>query len=158
MRPTPRHPTTPATSGPAARPRRKGRFAVEGMKFIEIDLSDDQVARSWDALDEEHKIAEQAADRCARPDERRDVGLRIDPATASVFFLRTQSRDPYRDNPDLPDELRQISCEYFAVDPVERVAVHFGDLPAATREALAEKRHAADAAGRRRVHRLIWGD
>ena len=68
-----------------------------------------------------------------------------------VFFIYAETMDPYGDDPDLPDEYRQIGREYFAVDPSEGVAVSIRDLPEATQRALATKRDAANAEGWRRL-------
>jgi hypothetical protein len=73
--------------------------------------------------------------------------LRIDPVTAIVWFEYAQVLDPYGDEPDLPDEAFCVGREWFAADPDERFAVHFSDLPQATRDQLEEKRRAADREG-----------
>ena len=84
--------------------------------------------------------------RMAVPEERRAIGARINPETAEVWFAYGETLDPYGDD-DLPDELQQTGREWFTCDPVERVSVHFSDLPVATREALAGKRAEEDRKG-----------
>jgi hypothetical protein len=79
----------------------------------------------------------------ARVEERAEVAASIDPRTATVFFLHTPVVDPYGDLSD--EELRSddpdgppYSCvgrSYFACGP-DGKAVHFGDLPDATLDAL----------------------
>jgi hypothetical protein len=71
---------------------------------------------------------------------RRAVGLHIDPETAEVYWIYAQTLDPYGDHPNLPEELQQIGREYFACSPGSDVWIDFGDLPAATRDALWKKR------------------
>jgi hypothetical protein len=97
--------------------------------------------------------AEQPAQRYARPEERKRVGLRINPTTATVFFDYAQIIDPYGDDPELPEECQCVGRVFFAVDPDDRIAVCFYDLPETTRAALDEKRAAADRDG----WRLILG-
>lgn len=84
--------------------------------------------------------------RYARPEERRAVGARVDPSTAEVWFVYGEVIDPYCEFELSPEE-QCIGREWFAADPVERVAVHFYDLPAATRDALEGKRRTADREG-----------
>jgi hypothetical protein len=80
----------------------------------------------------------QSRDQLMR-EERRKVGLLIDPETAEVTWVYAQTLDPYGDDPDLPEECRQVGREYFARAPGSDVWVHFGDLPEATRDSLWEK-------------------
>ena len=89
--------------------------------------------------------------RFAEPSERQVVAARIDPATADVFFIYAQTLDPYGEEPDLPEEMRQVGREFFAADPGEGVAVWWGDLPTTTRVALEAKRRTADAEGWREL-------
>lgn len=84
--------------------------------------------------------------RFAKPEERTAVGARIDPATADVWFEYGPVLDPYWEHELSPEE-ECFGRPWFAADPVERVAVHFCDLPAATRDALEGKRRAADLEG-----------
>jgi hypothetical protein len=70
---------------------------------------------------------------------RKAVGRRIDPETAEVEWTYAQTLDPYGDDPDLPEEYRQVGREYFARCPGSDVWVWFGDLPDATRDALWNK-------------------
>ena len=117
----------------------------------QITLTEEDLQLAAAAALELLRIRARLADRYTGPDERRSVGLRLDPKTAQVFYVIGQTLDPYGDDPALPDELRQTGREFFAVDPQERVAVHFQDLPKSTRAALAEKRRVADAEGWRRI-------
>jgi hypothetical protein len=67
---------------------------------------------------------------------RRDAGLLIDPSTAVIDCYYAQMLDPYGDLlPLLPME-EQVVREYFARAPGSDILVHFGDLPAATRDAI----------------------
>jgi hypothetical protein len=81
-----------------------------------------------------------------RHKERLAAGARIDPATAEVWFEYGQELDAYRELHLTPEE-HCVGRQFFAADPVERFAVHFSDLPAATRDALEDKRRAADREG-----------
>lgn len=45
----------------------------------------------------------------ARPDEREDVGRRIDPDTANVFFIYAQVIDPYGDG-GVPEEVDRVAA------------------------------------------------
>lgn len=67
--------------------------------------------------------------------ERKAAGLKIDPATAEVFWEYGQVLDPYGIIPDLPEEHQLVGREYFARAPGGDW-VWFGDLPEATRAAL----------------------
>jgi hypothetical protein len=119
--------------------------------YTRMWLSDGEVERAARAGLDIHANASEQFARVARPDEREQVGRRIDPSTARVFFLYAQTMDPYGDNPDLPEELQQVGREYFAVDPTEGIAVALHDLPEETRQALADKRRLADREGWRRL-------
>jgi hypothetical protein len=72
----------------------------------------------------------------ARPEEREEVGKRIDPETAKVFVTFADAFDPYGDDPQ--PEYASVGREHFAADPVENIWVNFQDLPEETREALYE--------------------
>jgi hypothetical protein len=67
---------------------------------------------------------------------RKAEGLKIDPATAEIFWTYEQTMDPYGIHPDLPEELQQVGREYFARNPGSDIWVSFDDLPDATRKAL----------------------
>jgi hypothetical protein len=82
-------------------------------------------------------------DEPAKADERRRAGAGIDPATADVWFEYGQVLDPYGELELLPEH-DCVGRQWFAADPVERIGVHFLDLPAATRDALQGGRQAAD--------------
>jgi hypothetical protein len=94
--------------------------------------------------------------RYAEPSERAAIGVRIDPATAAVWFISAIMFDPYLDL-DLPDDEARdgLGREWFAADPDERVAVHFYDLDPSKREALEDKRRAADREGWERIFRDV---
>jgi hypothetical protein len=68
---------------------------------------------------------------------RKEAGLKIDPATAEVFWTYVQTLDPYGVQPDPPTY--QVERGYFARSPGSDIRVNFGDLPEATRDALWEK-------------------
>jgi hypothetical protein len=119
--------------------------------FTWIELTEDEVERAVRAGLDAGAIAGEHFTRFAQPAEREQVGRRIDPATAHVFFLYAQTLDPYGDHPDLPEELQQIGREYFAVDPTEGVAVWLADLPEETQDALEDKRRLASREGWRRL-------
>src|SRR5262249_22725173 len=137
-----------ATASPHPAPRNR---QLSSMADDESELSEDDVERAVRAARDSRAIAAELSIRFARPDERVDVGRRIDPATAHVFLVNAQTLDPYGDDPDLPEEMEQIGRVYFAVDPNEGVAVAFYDLPDGTREALEDKRRSADREGWRRL-------
>jgi len=67
---------------------------------------------------------------------RREAGLKLDPAAAEVEWWYIQMADPYRVEPDLPEEYQQIGRGYFARSPETDVWIWFCDLPEATRNAL----------------------
>jgi hypothetical protein len=69
---------------------------------------------------------------------RKEAGLKIDPETAEVTWKYANTLDPYGVYPDLPGEY-QVGREYFVRSPGSEVWVNFGDLPAATSDALWEK-------------------
>jgi hypothetical protein len=119
-----------------------------------IKIPDDVCERLARLALETQAIAGEQCTRFARPEERQQVGLRIDPATARVFFVYAQTLDPYGDYPDLPEELYQVGREYFAVDPTEGIAVLVSDLPEATQAALDYKRRLAERDGWRRVFEI----
>jgi hypothetical protein len=70
---------------------------------------------------------------------RQAVGLHIDPETAEVAWIYAQTLDPYGDDPNLPEECRQIGREYFARSPGSDLWILFDDLPKATCDALWKK-------------------
>lgn len=70
---------------------------------------------------------------------RKQAGLEIDANTAEVMWTYAQTIDPYGVFPELPEECQQVGREYFARAPGSEVRVCFGDLPAATRDALWDK-------------------
>jgi hypothetical protein len=94
--------------------------------------------------------------RYAEPAERTEVGARIDPATAEVWFDYAQTLAPYGDV-ELEPEFQQVGREWFAADPVEQIAVHFHDLPATTQAALEDKRQPADRKGWEQILRAVSG-
>ena len=71
---------------------------------------------------------------------RKEAGPKIDPETAEVTWIYVWELDPYGVHPDLPEEYKQANRESFARSPGSDVWVAFGDLPAATRDALWKRR------------------
>jgi hypothetical protein len=69
---------------------------------------------------------------------RKEAGLKIDPETAEVEWDYRQVVDPYGIYPAISenDESYCVGRAYFARAPGSETWVEFGDLPAATREAL----------------------
>jgi hypothetical protein len=111
-----------------------------------MTLSWQEVDSALQAALDNRGAADEWVTRYARPDEREEIGRRIDPETARVFFIYAQMLDPYGDA-EVPEECRCAGRAYFAVDPSEGVAVEWGDLPEATSRALEAKRAAADREG-----------
>ena len=60
---------------------------MEGNMPIRVELTEDEMRQATAAASKTRGIAETLADRLASPGEREDVGPRIDPATADVFFV-----------------------------------------------------------------------
>jgi hypothetical protein len=85
-------------------------------------------------------------ERYARPEERKSIGAAIDPATARVFFLHADVQDPYGEDPAAEGEDYNVGRVFFAVNE-DGVAVCFYDIPAEIREALEQRRTAADREG-----------
>jgi hypothetical protein len=54
--------------------------------------------------------------------------------------------------------LRQVGLEWFAADPVERIAVHFFDLPPETVDALEKRRRIEDRKGWAMIARMARGE
>ena len=67
---------------------------------------------------------------------RREAAQHIDPETAEVDWDYGQILDPYRIDPDLPEELQCVGRLYFARSPGSNIWVSFYDLPEAVRSAL----------------------
>ena len=67
------------------------------------------------------------------------AGIEIDPAEAEVKWEYGQPGDPYRLNPDSPDEEQQVGRVYFARSPRSDIWVWFGDLPETTKTVLWER-------------------
>ena len=86
--------------------------------MVKIKLSD-QIERVKRAARDSRAIESELSTRFARPDERDEIGRRIDPTTANVFFRHAQIFDPDGDDPDLPEEMDQLGRVYFVVDPNE---------------------------------------
>lgn len=113
--------------------------------MVRVELTQEQIERLVAAYRETLELLSRY-DRFADSDERRDVGLRIDPSTAEVFFIYGEVGNPYGDHEVDPAE----SCwgpQFFAFDPRERVAVHFWDLPEETERLLEAKQRKANAEG-----------
>ena len=62
-----------------------------------VQLSDEEIVRANNAALDTRALAQERIRRFARPDERREVGLRINPESAHVFFTYAQVIDPYGD-------------------------------------------------------------
>jgi hypothetical protein len=91
--------------------------------------------------------------RQAQPAERETAGKRIDPGTAEVWFVYGSVLDPYGDlGPQGEDN---VGRQWFANDPVERIAVHFYDLPEPTVHALGAKRQEADREGWKAIYAAV---
>jgi hypothetical protein len=73
---------------------------------------------------------------------RKRAGRKIDPETAEVTWIYAYDFDPYGIEPELPEEYKWVSRNYFARSPGSDIWVWFGDLPIATAKALWEKRKA----------------
>jgi hypothetical protein len=73
-------------------------------------------------------------------ERRREAGRKIDPETAEVVVTYGDTSDPYEIDPLLPEEWRQGGRNYFARFPGSDIWVEFGDLPAATADALGNKK------------------
>jgi len=71
---------------------------------------------------------------------RKQAALKIDPETAEVTWIYAEECDPYGVHPDLPAGWSCVSRAQFARSPGSDVWVDFGDLLAATRDALWERR------------------
>jgi hypothetical protein len=85
----------------------------------------------------------------SRRAQREAAALRIDSATAEVFFTYADLANPYGDDDGY--NYGTTGRAFFAVDPNDRIPVLFEDLPAAIRDALWAKRAAADAEGWRTI-------
>jgi hypothetical protein len=119
-----------------------------------IRLTEDEVRRAEETALDARAVAQERFSRYARPDEREQIGLEINPETAEVFFVYAEVDDPYNDEPDFLPKYRCIGREYFAVDPKAGVAVAFRDLPGATLKALQTKRDRANREGWRRIFKI----
>jgi hypothetical protein len=77
-----------------------------------------------------------------------------------VWFEYGQVVDPYGEHRITPDDVDYcLGRNYFAADPIERIAVSFRDLPERVREALEEKRRQADREGWEEIRRgLAWAE
>jgi len=115
-----------------------------------IQLSEEEFEHAMRAILDHRAATQEYSSRYACPGEREEVGRRIKPETACVFFIYAQVLDPYGDR-GLPEELDCVGREFFAADPEEGVAVSFGDLPEVTRQALEVKMRNANRKGWERV-------
>lgn len=120
-----------------------------------IRLTEDQIRRAEEAALDARAVAEERVSRYARPEERQQVGLEINPASAEVFFVYGETDDPYNDEPDFLPKYRSIGRVYFAVDPKVGVAVAFRDLPDATLESLRTKQNEAHREGWRKISEML---
>jgi hypothetical protein len=75
---------------------------------------------------------------------RKEAGLRIDPATAEIYWCWGQVMDPYGVGANLPEECWQVGRVWFARSPGGGVWVSFHDLPEATVAALWKRIDAGD--------------
>jgi hypothetical protein len=71
------------------------------------------------------------------------AGRKINTETAEVVWCYQYTLDPYGINPELSKEYRQVGREYFARSPGSDIWVWFGDLAAATADALWKKHKAS---------------
>jgi hypothetical protein len=91
----------------------------------------------WRVIKQEHEYRRMTdEEREAFLAERKEAGLKIDPATAEVDWSYEQTLDPYGIDPDLPEELQQVGRQYFARTPGSDIWVSFYDLPDETRQML----------------------
>ena len=74
---------------------------------------------------------------------RKNAGRKIDPETCELMWDHGCTSDPYGIDPELPEELQQVSRNYFARSPGSDIWVWFGDLPRSTERALWEKHKAS---------------
>lgn len=111
-----------------------------------VELSEEEIEHVTRAALDHYATRLEWVFRYAAPEERNEVGLRIDPETARVFFIYAEVIDPYGDS-GVPEEWSCIGRTFFAVDPHEGVAVEWSDLPETTREALEAERDVADREG-----------
>jgi hypothetical protein len=77
----------------------------------------------------------------ANSKEGKEAGRKIDPETAEVTWIFAQDFDHFGVDPELPVESQQVRGSYFARSPGPWV--WFGDLPAATWDALWNKHKAS---------------
>jgi hypothetical protein len=73
---------------------------------------------------------------------RKKAGRKIDPETAEVMWDYRDCEDPYELGLEIPEKYRCVGREYFARSPGSDIWVWFGDLPAATWDALWNKHKA----------------
>jgi hypothetical protein len=74
---------------------------------------------------------------------RKKAGLKIDPETAEVMWDYREGADPYNLGLEIPEKYVCVGREYFARSPGSDIWVWFGDLPAATWDALWNKHKAS---------------
>jgi hypothetical protein len=117
---------------------------------VEVTLTQEEVEHANAVALENGPMVDAHVDRFASRDERREVGRRLDPSTAQLFFSYGEVDDPYGEYDPAHDE-SCIGRQWFAVDPIARVAVHLSDLSEEMRTLLDPKRREADAAGWRRL-------
>ena len=78
-------------------------------------------------------------------DRRREAGRKIDPETAEVRGRCGNLFDPYEIDPLCPEEYADdYGWNHFARSPGSDIWVYFGDLPAATLDALRKRPRVSD--------------
>jgi hypothetical protein len=130
-------------------------MSQEGARGVEVTLTQQEIEQVEALARERDRSIGACVDRFASPEERCKVGRRLDPSTAEVFFIYAQVVDPYGDCDDLPAEAHCVGREWFAVDPVERIAVHAEDIPDEIWILLEPKRREANAEGWREVFAAV---
>ena len=98
----------------------------------------------WRVLLQDNRVKITDEERNDRLGTFKEAGLKIAPETADVDWTWERIMDPYGLYPDLPEEYRQTGRVYWARSPESDIWVEFGDLPAATRDALEKSRSKDD--------------
>ena len=121
----------------------RGMFAVQKINaFRGCENTMRKKQTKTERLAARQKAPQESADQIKKREWlaiRKKAGRRIDPETAEVLWSYEYTLDPYGLEPELPEEYRQVGREYFARSPGSNIWVWFGDLPAATQDALWEK-------------------
>jgi hypothetical protein len=93
--------------------------------------------------DELYKMKELTKEQREWLATRKEEGRTIDPDSADVDWDYACDEDPYGIYPELPEVARQVGRHYFARSHGSDIWVEFGDLPAATFDALWRKHKAS---------------